>query len=739
MGNFHRLTTPAYFTGGGTFPTESGVAYDYINNGGGGTPANADGAKGSGTNAGTYFVAFGEDATSANANRPNRALAENADHIDDVLHRDLAIPVRTVSAVAGGGGVSTITLPIGTYLGPSGTTNTSSGLAPIFSILDDNDREILASGVEVKVNTVTLGGGDALGADGFSANTVQLNISPAIPSGVTYRVYYASRGNLATLSTDAFSFIKIRGAQEIDADVESVLAALHGNNLVWDAAWTSTIYDLTIRGIQGSYDRDVAADITPPTEISGTSAFILNPSTQSGMGGWFERIGPALTGFAQVTTPYLDPVNAVFAAKFGSQTLFGSGGSVGFVAYGNRRYAYWDGSSAFDTEETAAPEFATFLSLRAHTQSPTSLTTNGVNGIRTRIPLGTTCLLSSLGDSNTGSAGVTLTGADSWYRDSVGKTAIMVGYDMVEIQYTQGGVSKREFFVIIEIDSPTVAYVRRPDGKVPSFTGASAATVVGWHSIGMALGDGAGIRHSRQYGGTAPKLDGFFYAAPTVVYDPAGSGGELEVPALFFANGNATNGTDNGNAAMRWGYFEKDTTLGSEGVSWGALSRGALLGNGAVISTRNYTNLTETLRIQPQSIDQRSVVMDHGAGSTLSITADVAQYNHFIWTLSSISPVNQIIQMTEVVFATTAPSGKPELGTILKGSIFVITFKADAAHTDGIVSFVGSNVFPASVKGLSTTENTINLAAGEWVTYTLRATSNAAAAFDVLSVIYGGP
>ena len=64
---FHRLGVPSYFGGlpGG---------YDYINNAISGTPANADGAKSGGPNAGTYFVAFGEDATSSDFNRANKAL-----------------------------------------------------------------------------------------------------------------------------------------------------------------------------------------------------------------------------------------------------------------------------------------------------------------------------------------------------------------------------------------------------------------------------------------------------------------------------------------------------------------------------------------------------------------------------------------------------------------------------------------------------------------------------------------
>ena len=60
---FHRLAVPTYFGG---LP----AGYDYVNNATSGTPAYANGALTGGTNVGSYFVGFDDDATSANANRP---------------------------------------------------------------------------------------------------------------------------------------------------------------------------------------------------------------------------------------------------------------------------------------------------------------------------------------------------------------------------------------------------------------------------------------------------------------------------------------------------------------------------------------------------------------------------------------------------------------------------------------------------------------------------------------------
>jgi hypothetical protein len=227
---FHRLAAPTYFTGGPTFPSESGVVYDYINNGGSGTPAFADGIKVGTVNAGTYFFSFGEDATSSNFNRAPKALAENCDHLDNLFHRSIATSVRTVDVVAGAP-VSSITLPIGTFLGVAGYTTSTADLNRLFEIVDSTDKAIVTSGgVEVKVTSVTLGSGDTIGGGGangsFSGNTVQLNFATSIPTSTTYRVYYGTRTNLATLPLDALTTITIRNAQETSAALDLFKQAL---------------------------------------------------------------------------------------------------------------------------------------------------------------------------------------------------------------------------------------------------------------------------------------------------------------------------------------------------------------------------------------------------------------------------------------------------------------------------------------------------------------------------------
>jgi hypothetical protein len=222
---FHRLTTPSYFGGlpGG---------YGMINTG----AALADAAKVGGPNAGTFFHAFGEDAISKNFNRPVKALSENTDYLDDLLHRDIVVMHRSPDVVAGGP-TGSITLPVGTYLGGVGYTNTAESRARLFSVRDGNNRPILNEFFsETLITGIVMTGGDAIGG-GFSANTVSLSLSPYIPTGVTYRVYYGVRKNLATFETDTIpssrDFALIWGHTQTPLGAHPATAIAYASGPAW--------------------------------------------------------------------------------------------------------------------------------------------------------------------------------------------------------------------------------------------------------------------------------------------------------------------------------------------------------------------------------------------------------------------------------------------------------------------------------------------------------------------------
>jgi hypothetical protein len=181
---FHRLTDPAYF--GGLPGT-----HDFINNFGG-TPSPADGAKVGGTYAGTYFIAFGEAATTSNSNRANKALAENTDFLDDIVHRDLAVP--TIKSVVLSSPTDEFVLPGDIFVGLPGTSDDAynrANLVVVYSSVGGfgyrenptgNFTPISVDGIEDTLGATVIGDpgtttppGDG---DGFYTNpTIKLNLT----------------------------------------------------------------------------------------------------------------------------------------------------------------------------------------------------------------------------------------------------------------------------------------------------------------------------------------------------------------------------------------------------------------------------------------------------------------------------------------------------------------------------------------------------------------------------------
>lgn len=257
---FHRFTVPNY-TGG--LPG----GYDYINNAVVGTPALVAGPRADGgPNNGTYFVGFGEDGRSVFTNRGLAALAENTDHLDDLLRRDLAVCAIT-SLVTAPSPTSAVTLiGPGIFLGAVGTPNTAAGINTFIEILDNEDKEIIdASGVRCVVTSIS---GGSVGSGGFSAGNVTLTVTPAIPTGKQYRVYYGIRGNLATLPVDALTNIKIRSAQEVSA----LLEAPGGAALVGAAAGPAWLSGTTnpAATVQAKLDK-IITDLSTQVANSGAA------------------------------------------------------------------------------------------------------------------------------------------------------------------------------------------------------------------------------------------------------------------------------------------------------------------------------------------------------------------------------------------------------------------------------------------------------------------------------------
>jgi hypothetical protein len=222
MSVFHRLTVPSYFGG---LP----AGYDYINNAISGTPANADVQKASGPNIGTYFIAFGEDATSSDANRPNLALSTNTDYLDNLMRSDLVDIVRTTDSTVSGSPQTSITLTgTGTiWLGSGGYA-----FQDLFHIVDVNERDIEVSGTKVVVSGISSGG--TLGG-GFATSNVTLTLNVGIPVGTTFHMYFCERTNLATLPIDAMTLPFMRNQTSVDGSVVDFVAQISNPHTLGNA------------------------------------------------------------------------------------------------------------------------------------------------------------------------------------------------------------------------------------------------------------------------------------------------------------------------------------------------------------------------------------------------------------------------------------------------------------------------------------------------------------------------
>lgn len=218
---FHRKTAnPA-----GYAPFPGG--YDFIND----PPANGDagvaapvstGKKVGGPNEGTYLYAFGEDALSQHFNRAADALAENCDTLDEYARKPVP-RVRETSLQTAVGAVGTIDISTLTGI-TSGiwlrdTTDLTETLNDLFVVVNANDEDIYNGTSKVVVTGFTsTDGGDSLGV-GFSAGAITVNVSPSIPSGTQYRVYFHSKSNTAEGPTNISIRKQARGIARHNRDI----------------------------------------------------------------------------------------------------------------------------------------------------------------------------------------------------------------------------------------------------------------------------------------------------------------------------------------------------------------------------------------------------------------------------------------------------------------------------------------------------------------------------------------
>jgi hypothetical protein len=350
---FHRLAAPTYpFSGAGTVPP----GYDYLNNpsdasvGGAGVPANADGKKTTGPNAGSYFVAFGEDGTSAFTNRGMKALGENTDILDDIVMSTVARMSVTPGAATAGGTISTILVGTDVFVGTQGTPNDQYYRDSVMRIVDGGWNELEVNGVRVAVTLIHDGSNNnVLGteASGFRAGPTYVNISPSISAGTEHRVMCSIRSSLSGVSKGA------KGAvvdplfvtySHVSWALRKLLRELHAPpaaNQAWNGTWDASIRALASAGLNERYRKSTSE------ALSFTNGQYNSP----GSGAAITRDGQALTmvfpfpsaSLGQEGYVYPDPLLAGFRVRHEGGPAFawpsfGIGGGVGLateVGYSN--------------------------------------------------------------------------------------------------------------------------------------------------------------------------------------------------------------------------------------------------------------------------------------------------------------------------------------------------------------------------------------------------------------------
>lgn len=632
---FHRLSAPGYFGG---LP----VGYDYINdpvtNGDAGVAAFADSKKASGVNAGTYFVAFGEDATSSFANRGMKALAANTDALDDLLHRDLAMTAHTSDVTVSGSPVASIVIAGQIFVGDSGVSNTQAQRDLLISVLDGNDNEILVGTAKVQASLIHDGASNNVvgtQASGFySTVTVALNVS--LPVGQTYRVYYGFRGNLATLPKDAFTSIRIRGAQEVEASVEKLFRDLHSTaaGTLWDDPWVATINSLARTGLDGRYRLSTTdPGATPTLNTPGNGSSIVRDGTAVTL------LSPTydLTAFGTVgVNRYPDPQLASFRVK--RQTPVTStaydtklGGDVGL-------YQESPFHNLADALEIASSHVAGPLVLDAVPRNVTGSTLSA-HTVATRITaLATAQVNAGAGTDATSRRTLTLASGD-FFRNGAGKIGLRKN-DLLEITDTVSGFVVGTFR-LDTILSDTTATVKTVTGAIPPLgpSGAAANIRVRWIQPTVSIGGQARVGSADPYG-----MSSLFVAQPGLLtdgYDAENIGiASLMLSAMSQRSLGATN--ELLFTAMGWGGYDN---LGAFGVL------GTLLGDGGITTSGGRQTLNQ-LRRRPQTY-----AVPNGGTATFTL--------------------NPVLQGTSV---TMTPAVAPTSATALT---FVVNTSAGYSPQDG--------------------------------------------------------
>lgn len=534
---FKRFTDPSYDLGvGGSFPgTVFGEAYDRVNVVSGGTGAGGSalvaGAKGTGPNAGTFFVAFGEDGLSAHVNRGLKVLTENTDHLDNIVHRDLVEPVRSATVVSAGDTSTTLdgsTQEI--FVGNGGAT--ASGT---FILVDSLDQPIFdpATGDLIFVASIA---GATLGTGYTAANPLTLNFSGTVPAAVAYRILHGRRSNVAVQPDELATSLGLPAGMITRGFMTGVLRG--GLDRAYRNGTTAAAAALNTAGAGRTIRRDGAALRVNPTE-----------------------------------SKFDDPIGASFKSESSDSTDGYASGLMagsGFVTVVGNRF--------LDDVNEKGPmtNAGAFGTVWPHDHE------GDIANARTRVTTTKT------GKLNPGSAGgdiVQLGAGDFWY-DGTPESAVAVGYDMVEVTRNSGDV---EVYIIRLLDTGNSlrAFVIDLTGESPSFPADEDATFR-WISTSYWQGPPRG-RQEAQLGVPAPFAAASGLGGLIHIQHPRLRTSQLNTAAYNRFALLTAEATEPTVEALVWTGFDYDATGGAPGITAALVANkytAALRGDGSVSASQ---------------------------------------------------------------------------------------------------------------------------------------------------------
>lgn len=532
---FHRFVDPSYFLGvGGSFPgTVFGQSYDRANvvsgGVGSGGSAYADDAKVGGPNAGTYWHAFGEDATSNFFNRGLKALSENTDYLDDLMHRDVAVPTRTADVASSG--QTSVVLPVGTWVGD----DPSTPIQDLFAIVDEYGMHIALTTTGAYVTPASIVG--ATIGDGFSTSSITLNFSMAITAlmSANWHVVYGTRSNMAVIPAGALVWPAIKASEELHGEAQNVIKRIKfrlNSASTWWNGPTKTIYDIAYSGLDDLYRLRTTVTFGTPSWYPKAAA--LNTAAA---GGWFAKDSFGMAGRA-ASSGYAVPntvgemdyaIGAVWHAvnqdfHTVSTAYDRTGVSSGFIRYGR----------SYRSVQEAGDDFPGMFGFGNFVIR--SSTTTGNPNKRTHLIEGSTFHIAS----------ATMTApANNWFYLMESGTAIQLGLDILVFKSGSSYIN----FVVTEVVNETTILVRCADGSLANIPDADLE-LVHWLSPTFISSDSSG-KFRTEYDSTPDVLINNSNVMGNLPLNYQGATA-FDLPALVLL-------TSANSAALAWFDFQENT------------------------------------------------------------------------------------------------------------------------------------------------------------------------------------